>query len=108
MYARQNSLGEDLAPANDNINLIRRLREYLKRLAEENNFVPTETEEGTDQINQAMAARGGRQLVIKEYARPIIGTTVSCSWVKQPAIMCERMFTLPCYSPFTVFLIKTC
>ena len=49
----------------------------MRRLAEETNLVPIETEEGTDQINLTMAADGGRQL-IKEYARLIIGTTLSC------------------------------
>ena len=49
----------------------------MRRLAEENNLVPTETDEGINRINQVMAAGGGRQLVMKEYARPIIGTVVS-------------------------------
>ena len=62
------SLGGDLTLANENINQIRRITERLRRLAEENNLVPMETEEGTDQINQVMAATGERQLVIKKYA----------------------------------------
>ena len=62
------SLGRDLTLANENINQIRRITERLRRLAEENNLVPMETEEGTDQINQVMAATGERQLVIKKYA----------------------------------------
>ena len=62
------SLGRDLTLANENINQIKRITERLRRLAEENNLVPMETEEGTDQINQVMAATGERQLVIKKYA----------------------------------------
>ena len=72
------SLGGDLAPAKDNINKISRLSEHLRRLAEENNLVPIEIKEETSQTNQAMAAGGERQWIMKEYARPIIGTTVSC------------------------------
>ena len=73
----RHSLGGDLTLANDNINQIRRLREHLRRLAEDHNLVPTEIEDGTDQLNQTIAAGGERQLVMKEYARPIIGTNVS-------------------------------
>ena len=40
------SLGGDLTPADDNINQIRRLRKHLRRVAEENNLVPIEIEEG--------------------------------------------------------------
>ena len=47
-------------------------------MAEEGNLIPIETGEGTCQVDQAMAAGGGRQLVMKEYARPIIDTIVSC------------------------------
>ena len=72
------SLRGDLTPTNNNISHIRRLRKHLKRLAAENDLVPIEIEEGTDQINQAMATGGGRQLVMNEYAQPIIGTIVSC------------------------------
>ena len=54
------SLGGDLAHANDNINQIKRLREHLRRLDEENNLVPIEIKEGTDQIDQVMATGGGR------------------------------------------------
>ena len=72
------SLVRDLTLANDNINQIRRLREHLRRVAEENNLNPTEIEEQTDQINQVMAVARGRQLVMKEYAWPIIRTAVSC------------------------------
>ena len=40
-------------PANDNINQIKRLREYLRRLAEDHNLVPIVIEEGTTkQIRQ--------------------------------------------------------
>ena len=70
------SLGGDLAHANDNINQIKRLREHLRRLVENNNIVPTEVWEETNQINQAIAAGGERRQVMKEYARPIIGTVV--------------------------------
>ena len=42
------SLGGDLASSNDNIHQSRRLREYLKRLVEDNNLVPTEVEEETN------------------------------------------------------------
>ena len=59
MYARR-SLGGDLTSTNKNINQIRRIRERLKWLVEENNLVPTETEEAADQINQAMATDGER------------------------------------------------
>ena len=45
-------------PTNDNINQIRRLREHLRRLFEEHNLIPMETEEGTNQTNQTMAADG--------------------------------------------------
>ena len=38
------SLGGDLAHANNNINQIKKLREHLRRLAEDNNIVPTEIE----------------------------------------------------------------
>ena len=69
------SLGGDLIPANDNINQIRRLKERVRGLAEANNLISTEIEE---EINQPMAAGGERQLVMKEYARPIIDTFVSC------------------------------
>ena len=62
-------------PTNKSINQIKRIRERLRRLAEENNLIPTGIEEVTDQV---MAAGGERQLVMKEYACPIIGTTVSC------------------------------
>ena len=65
-------------PTNDNINKIRRLREYLRRLVKDHNLVPIEVEEGTNQANQTMAVGGERQLVMKEYARPIISTVVSC------------------------------
>ena len=72
------SLGGDFTPVNDNINQITRLREHLRRLAEDHNLVPTEIEEETNQENQTMAAGGGKKLVMKEYARPIIGIAVSC------------------------------
>ena len=71
------SLGGDLKLVNDNINQIRRLREHLRKVVEENNLVPVEVEEETNLINQAMAADGQRQLEMKEYTWPIIGTTVS-------------------------------
>ena len=74
----RHSLGGGFMPGNNNINQIRRLREHLKRLAEEHNIVPTVIEEGNNQANQPMAASGERQLVMKEYARPIINTVVSC------------------------------
>ena len=51
-----------------------------------NNLVPIEIEEGVDQINQDMADGGGRQLVMKEYADPLLG--LQCheySWVKRHA-----------------------
>ena len=70
----RHSLRGNLTPANDNIDQIRRLRERVRRLAEANNLIPTEIDEET---NQTMAASGERQVVIKEYARPIIGTVVS-------------------------------
>ena len=47
-------------------------------LTEDNNIVPTEVEKKTKQINQAMAIGGEKQLVMKEYARTIIGIVVSC------------------------------
>ena len=50
----------------------------MRRLAEDHNLVPTKIEEETAQLNQAMAAGGERQLVMKEYARPIISTIMSC------------------------------
>ena len=56
----RHSLGGDLMLAIENINQIRRIRENLRRLAEDNNLVPTEIEEGTDQTNQAMTACGER------------------------------------------------
>ena len=68
------SLGGDLAPANDNINQIRTLEEHIRRLAEVNYLIPTKTEEET---NQTMAVGGERHMVMKEYARPIIGTAIS-------------------------------
>ena len=69
------SLRRDLTPKNDNINQIRRIRERLRRLAEDHNLVPMEIKE---EINQTMAVGGEGQLVMKEYARPIIGTVLSC------------------------------
>ena len=72
------SLGGDLTPADDNINQIRRLKEHLRRVAKEGNLIPIETKEGTHQANQVMATSGGRQLVMKEYAQPIISTAMSC------------------------------
>ena len=50
----------------------------MRKVAEENNLVPAEVKEETNLINQVMATDGERQLVMKEYARPIIGTAVSC------------------------------
>ena len=70
----RHSLRGDLTPTNKNIHQIRRLKETMRRLAEENNLVPMEVEEETNQTSQAMAADGERQLVTKEYARPIIDT----------------------------------
>ena len=61
---------------NDNINQIRGLREHLRRVGEENNFVPIEIKEGTIQIDQEMVAGGERQPMM-EYLWPIIGTTMS-------------------------------
>ena len=47
------SLEGDLTPTNDKINQIRRLREHLRRLAEEHNIVPMVIEKGNNQaINQ--------------------------------------------------------
>ena len=69
------SLGGDLTPANNNINQIRRLRERVRRLAEANNLIPIEIEE---EMNQTMAVGGDQQVVMKEYARPIINIVVSC------------------------------
>ena len=54
------SLGRILTPADNNINQIRRLREHLRKVAEENNLVPIEIEEGTEQRDQTMTAGGGR------------------------------------------------
>ena len=62
----------------ENINRIRRLKEHLRRLAEDNNIIPREVEEETNQINQVMTVNGERQLVMTKYARPINGTVVSC------------------------------
>ena len=59
-------LGGDLTPAIENINQIKRIRENLRRLVEDNNCVPTKIEKVTDQTNQAMTAGGERQLVMKE------------------------------------------
>ena len=50
----------------------------MRKVAKENNLVPIEIKEGADQINQDMTTGGGRQLVMKEYARPIIRIVVSC------------------------------
>ena len=58
------SLGGDLTSANDNINQIRRLREHLRRLAEEHNTIPTVIEEDNNRANRSMVASGERQLVI--------------------------------------------
>ena len=55
------SLRGDLAPTNDNINQIRRLRKHLRRLAEDNNLVPMEVEEETNQVNEAVAVGRERQ-----------------------------------------------
>ena len=74
----RHSLGVDLTFANDNINQIRRLREHLRRLAEEHSIIPTVIQEGNNQANQPMATGGEKQLVMKDYARPIIGTILSC------------------------------
>ena len=54
------SLGRILTLADNNINQIRRLREHLRKVAEENNLVPIEIEEGTEQRDQTMTAGGGR------------------------------------------------
>ena len=81
----RHSLRGDLTPANDNINQIMRLREHLKRLEEDHNLVPTKIEDETNQENQIIAVGGERQLVIKEYAQPIIGTTVSCIQLDEAA-----------------------
>ena len=53
-----------------------------------NNLIAIEIEEDANQKNQPMAANGERQLVMKEYARPIIGVALSCiQLVKQPKTM---------------------
>ena len=79
------SLGGDLEPANDNIHHIRRLRKHLRKVVEDNNLVPVEVEEETNQEHHPMATSGDKQLVMKEYARPIIGTTVSCIQLRDAA-----------------------
>ena len=72
------SLGGDIEPTNNNINQISSLRECLRKVAEDNNLVPAKVGEDTNQEHHPMVASGDRQLVMKEYARPIIGTVVSC------------------------------
>ena len=74
----RHSLRRDLELVNDNINQIRRLRKSLRKVAENNNLVPMEVEEETNQEHHPMVASGDRQLVMKESARPIICTLVSC------------------------------
>ena len=74
----RHSLRGHLEPTNDNINQIKRLRKRLRIVAEDNNLVPTEVEEETNQEHHPMAASGDRQLEMKEYARPITGTIVLC------------------------------
>ena len=49
------SLGDDLTPANDNINQIKRLRERERTLPEANNVIPTEIKEET---NKTMTTGG--------------------------------------------------
>ena len=86
----RHSLGGDLKLAAIKIiNQIRRIRENLRRLPEDNNLVPMEIEDVTDQTNQAMIASGARQLVMKEYARPIISTAVLCILLGDAARNCE-------------------
>ena len=72
-------------PANDNINQIRRLGERVRGLAEDHNLIPTVIEKEKIQENQIMAVSRERQLVMKEYARPIIGMVVSCIQLSEAA-----------------------
>ena len=60
MQARKAFFGRVLIPINDNINQFRRLREHLRRVAEENNLVTIEVEEGTIQIDQETVVGGER------------------------------------------------
>ena len=64
----KHSFGGNLTPANENINQIKKIRERLRSMSEENNLFPTKLEEGTNQLNQTMATGRERQLVMKEYA----------------------------------------
>ena len=50
----------------------------MRTMVGNHNLVPTEIEEETNQENQTVVAGRERQLVMKEYARPIISTVVSC------------------------------
>ena len=66
-----------------------------------------ETDEGTDQINQAIAADGERQLVMKEYAWPSLALLCRAyNWVTQAETTSLRMSTSPCYHPFMAYQMK--